>query len=189
VPTLKRIFVGSLFVAFATILAFLLYHSVNETIRSANDAVSEGPGYYNAYTRFVPTDFEPGVSAALDLALSCLLAAGLFYGIAGRKWARNNALTPTEAPKTATKANAGFARTKQRLWLIPVWFVAQYGRNLFSGMSTGQALGAMTSIGELWISALVIAVIVLYANNYQVVFGDRDAKKPESIEKPAAPKP
>ncbi len=56
-------------------------------------------------------------------------------------------------------------------------------------MSAGQALDMMTSIESLWISAFVITVVVLYANNYQVVFGGGAAENPEQTEKPTAPKP
>jgi hypothetical protein len=74
------------------------------------------------------------------------------------------------------------AMHKRRLWLIPAWLVAKYLWNMVSGMSAGQALDAMTSINNLWISAVVITVIVLYAMNYQVTY--EKAAKPK---KPAAP--
>jgi hypothetical protein len=50
-------------------------------------------------------------------------------------------------------------------------------------MSASQALAMMTSIESLWISVVVITVIVLYARNYQVVFG----KESEQKRKPATP--
>ncbi|MGB0063073.1 MAG: hypothetical protein WBP85_01395 [Terracidiphilus sp.] len=78
---------------------------------------------------------------------------------------------------------------KRRLLLIPAWLVAQYVYNLFSGMSAGLALAAMTSIAELWYSAIVIAVIVLYANNYKLEYGNKKAETPKPTGKPAEPKP
>ncbi|MFZ0395435.1 MAG: hypothetical protein WBX09_13840 [Terracidiphilus sp.] len=77
----------------------------------------------------------------------------------------------------------------RRLFLIPVWFLAQWVHNLFLGMSLGQALDMMTSIESLWISAVVVTVIILYAGGYQVVYESSAAKKPEPAEKPTAPKP
>jgi len=62
----------------------------------------------------------------------------------------------------------------RRLLLIPAWFVAQYVWDLFPSWDFVGALEAMTSPISLMTSLLVIVVIVLWANKYQVVFEDDD---------------
>ena len=82
---MKRVALWSaFFVAFVAVV-FLLYPGVAALIRLVNDGVSAGSGYYNPYTRFVPANYEPGISLALGFGLSGFLVAASFYRIAQRK--------------------------------------------------------------------------------------------------------
>lgn len=68
-----------------------------------------------------------------------------------------------------------------RLWLIPLWLLAQcIWIRIDNAPSWLDAIALMTSIEHLWYSAVVIVVIVLYANNYQVVYGKPETKKRDS---------
>jgi hypothetical protein len=80
--TIKRVLLVSSFFVTAVALAFLLYPTVLRFVQFVNDGVSEGPGYYNPYTRFVPALYEQWFSVAFDLGLSALGTAALFYGMA-----------------------------------------------------------------------------------------------------------
>lgn len=176
---MKRVALWSAFLLAVVVLGFLLHPTATWLVQAVNDGVSSGcqPAYSGGdgwcwsrpYTRFVPTTYEPGVSLGLDLGLSSLLAAALFHGINQRKQTR-------AVSNARSKSNL----IKRRLWLIPAWLVAQYIWNLFSGMSGVAAFETMTSIESLWISAVVITFIVLYANNYQLAFGKeaKQTKKP-----------
>ncbi len=70
-----------------------------------------------------------------------------------------------------------------RLLLIPAWFVAQLVWKSFQQGSFLGGMEAMTSLESLWFSLVVVVVVVLYANNYQLVFG-KDTKQQQ---KPGAP--
>jgi hypothetical protein len=143
------------------------------------------------YPRFVPWKYETYVTIAFDLGLAALCISGLFYGIlvARRKKETDKIAKPALEPTTAaSKSNRQSIRLKRRLLLIPVWFLAQYLWNMFSGMSFGEALDMMTSINSLWISAVVITAIVLYAKNYQVVYESNATKKPSPTQKAIVPK-
>lgn len=66
---------------------------------------------------------------------------------------------------------------KTRLWLIPLWLVAQCVWIRTDVDSWLDALALMTSIEHLWPTAIVVTVVVLYANKYQLVYGKDAAKK------------
>jgi len=189
---IRKIFHASLFFVTTISLAFVLYPAVRRLVLLINYGVSEGDGYYNPYTRFVPSSYQPGVTLAFDLGLSVLGAAASFYWamlVARRRKAYTPTSAPTPKPEESTAKNAEQStQFKRRLILIPVWFLAQYLWNVFSGMSFGEALGTMTSINSLWISAVVITVIVLYAKNYQVVYESNATPKPSRTQKVVVPK-
>lgn len=176
---MKKVALWSAFFLAVVMLAFLFYPVAVWLVRSVNDGVSSGclPGgqdysgwcWSNPYTRFIPTEYEGAAALALDAGLALMCVSGLFYGVplvAKRKHVVATITVPTSAngKRRATTA-------RRRLLLIPAWFLAQYIWNLFSGMSFSQALGMMTSIQDLWYSAVVVTIIVIYAKNYQVAFG------------------
>ncbi len=66
----------------------------------------------------------------------------------------------------------------RRLFLIPVWLVAQYAWNAYSQGSFVHGFEAMTSLDSLWVSFVVIVAVVYYAMK---------AKRPEQAPKAAAP--
>jgi hypothetical protein len=180
---MKRAVQWSAFFLGVVVLGFLLHPAAVWIVTAANDGVSSGyntAGLYwsRPYTRFIPEQYESGFALALGQGLAALGVCGVFYG--ARLTARRNRNHGQKKPA---------AKHTRRLLLIPVWFLAQYVYNLFSGLSMGRSLAMMTSIESLWYSAVVVTVIVLYARNYQVVFGDGTAGKPEPTEKTSAPKP
>lgn len=75
------------------------------------------------------------------------------------------------------------ATLRRRLLLIPVWFAAQYAWNLLHQGSPVGAFEEMTTLESLWTSLVVVAVVVLYANNYQVVFRNKVQENPGSEKK------
>ncbi len=176
---IRRVFFASLFFVLTVLLAIWFYPGISEKFSNFNSNVQGGIGsdstaYYWALN-------------ALDVGAALLCASALFYG-AILAFRRRKAIGQVEnsAPaiaKALGKNSRQSAQFRRRLLLIPVWLVAQYVWNLFSGMSASQALAMMTSIESLWISVVVITVIVLYARNYQVVFG----KESEQKRKPATP--
>ena len=183
--TIRRVFLASLFFMLTILLAIWFYPWTSQQLSEFNSTVQGGVGYdTSAYFLAL---------GALDAGLALLCTASLFYGtlLVVR---RGKTSTLVEGSKPAPAKAAGRETHKsvvlnRRFLLIPVWLVAQYLWNLFSGMSAGQALDMMTSINSLWISAVVITVVVLYARNYQVVFGNKDPEKPEPAEKSITPKP
>ncbi len=187
---LQRTFWVALFFLTTVVLAFGLYPLTAWAVHSINDGVSglHADGSPNTYTRLVPAGYEPTAIGALDLGMSIVAVCGLFYGASlvrrqndGLSELKENAKKPS---KSAGKDKTTSGQANHRLWLIPIWFVAQYIWNFLSGMSAGQALDMMTSLNSLWISAVVITVIVLYAKNYQVVFGrDEERQKNSSAPK------
>lgn len=188
--TLQRIFLASLFFLATIVLAFGLYPLMAWTVHSMNDGVSglHADGSPNTYTRLVPAGYEPTAIGALDLGMSIIAVCGLFYGallIRRKNDGQSESERSVKEPsKSAGKDKTTSGKTNHRLWLIPIWFVAEYIWNLLSGMSAGQALDMMTTLNSLWISAVVITVVVLYAKNYQVVFGkDEERQKSSSAPK------
>jgi hypothetical protein len=174
---MKRVVQWSAFFLAVVVLGFLLHPAAAWIVTIANDGVSSGynsAGLYwsRPYTRFIPEQYESGFALALSLGLAALCACGVFYAVgltARRKRGHGQA-------KTATKHT-------RRLLLIPVWLLAQYVHNLLSGMSMGQALAMMTSLESLLFSLVVVVVVVLYANGYQVAFGGaatQEQKLPDS---------
>jgi hypothetical protein len=184
---IRKIFHASLFFVTTISLAFVLYPVVRKLVLLINYGVSEGDGYYNPYTRFVPFTYQPGVTLAFDLGLSVFGAAALFYWamlVARQRKSENPTSAPrTKQEKSTTDNEEQSAKLKRRLLLIPAWLVAQFVWNMFSGASATDALSNMTSISSLWISAVVIIAIVLYAKNYQVVYESNAIKKPCEAEK------
>jgi hypothetical protein len=70
---------------------------------------------------------------------------------------------------------------KTRLWLIPLWLVAQ---GIWIRVEVGSwldTLTLMTSAEHLWITFVVIAVIVLYASKYRVEYGKDATKKNQNM--------
>jgi hypothetical protein len=179
---IRKIFHASLFFVTTISLAFVLYPAIRRLVQLINSGVSEGDHYYNPYTRFVPSSYQPGVTLAFDLGLSVLGAAALFYWamlVARRRKSDTPTSAPTPKPVDSTAKNAEqSARFKRRLLLIPAWLVAQFIWNLFSGASAFDALLDTTSIESLFTSAVVITGIVLYARGYEIGFGNDAAKKP-----------
>jgi len=175
VQVIRRIFLASLFFVITVILTIWFYPGISEEFSSFNSSVQGGVGS--------DTSAYFWALNALDIGAALLCASALFYGgmlIARRK--KTKAAIPEPAP---AKPGGKKATNNRRLLLIPAWFLAQYIWNLFSGMSAVQALSMMTTINSLWISAVVITAIVLYANDYQVVFGkDSDGKPSNSPTKP-----
>lgn len=68
----------------------------------------------------------------------------------------------------------------RRLFLIPIWLVAQYIWNLYQQGSFAQAFAAMTSLDSLWVSFIVTIAIIYYAT--------KASGKPDESRKPSAPK-
>ena len=194
---LKWVLLASLFFLTNVAFAFCIYPGVSWVIHTLNHGVSSGYNpaglfWSRPYPRFVPWQYESDVTIAFDLGLAVLCVSGLFYGIllaARRKSGIGKMTKPALEPTTAaSKNNRQTIRLKRRLLLIPFWFLAQYLWNVSSGVSFGEALDMMTSINSLWISAVVITAIVLYAKNYQVVFESNATKKPSHVQKSIAPK-
>jgi hypothetical protein len=160
----RRILLGSSFFIVVLVLAFVLYPVVLWLVQFINDGVSEGSGYYNPYTRFVPASFEDGLSLALDLGLSAFGAAALFYGLMRIK--RQNPRT-TEAAIAGKEPPAKSARLmwiNHRLWLIPVWLIARYIWNAIDQGSLVRGFEKMTSLESLWVTFIVIIAILYYAS-------------------------
>ena len=193
---LKRVFLTSLFFLVNVAFAFCIYPAVTFVIHSLNQGVSSGYNpaglfWSRLYPRFIPWEYETGAANAFDLGLATLCTSGLIYGILAKRQKKEIGTVTKLAiePTTAVgKVNRQSLQFKRRLLLIPAWFVAQYLWNMFSGMSFGQSLDMMTSINSLWISAVVITAIVLYAKNYQVVYESNATKKPSHTQKAIVPK-
>ena len=177
---IRRIFLASLFFLANASLAFWFYSGVHWAVRSLNRGTSsgynpEGLFWSREYPRFIPWEYETAASIAFDLGLAALCVSGAFYGamlIARRKKATAPVDTaPTTPAPAAGKRAEQSAQRRRRLLLIPAWLVFQYFKNLFSGMSGVGAIEAMTSIESLFFSDVVVAVVVLYANGYEVAFG------------------
>jgi len=72
---------------------------------------------------------------------------------------------------------------KTRLWLIPLWLLAQcIWIRIDAAQSWLDAISLMTSIEHLWYSGIVIVVIVLYANKYGLEYDKPAVKKRGSNE-------
>jgi H+/Cl- antiporter ClcA len=173
VQTIRRVFLASLFFVLTVLLAVWFFPEMAEQFSSFNSNVQGGVGF--------GTDAYFLALYALDVGLALLCASALFYVgmlIARQKTTVANPPDPDPAIPPA-KTGDKKAKRNRRLLLIPVWFLAQYIYNLFSGMSLGQALGMMTSIESLWLSFVVVVVVILYANGYGVAFGTSPAKKPK----------
>lgn len=176
---IKNVFLGSLFFVVTILLAIWFYPGISEEFSGFNSSVQGGVGSgTSAY--FLALN-------ALDIGAALLCASALFYMgmlIARRKKAVANTQEPQPAISPAAIHGKKSAHNR-RLLLIPIWFLAQYIHNLFSGIPFGQALAMMTSIESLWYSVVVVTVIVLYARNYQVVFGKvaKQPQKPAALEK------
>lgn len=185
---MKKIALWSAFSLVVVVLCFLLHPASVWIVRAVNDGessgcVPSGPNYSGwcwsrPYTRFIPTEYEAATALALDAGLAILCVSGVFYELPMIAKRKRTASTVAVTGKRKRRPTAA----KHRLLLIPAWLLAQFVWNLFSGLPAGQALDTMTSIESLWASAVVITVIVLYARNYQVVFG-KDPQKPATPEK------
>jgi hypothetical protein len=202
---MKKVAQWSAFFLAVVVLGFLLHpaavwiiHTVNDgTTSDCHPATPDGNGWCwtSSYTRFVPSDYEHGFVLGIDLAISMLFASGLFYGamlvVRQRKAGRQDTVPMTAPAKPAAKSAETSARFRRRLFLIPAWLAAQYVWNLFSGETAGQALAMMTAIVELWPTAIVITVIVLYAKGYEIGYGNDTAKKtgPESKKSDGSTRP
>lgn len=68
---------------------------------------------------------------------------------------------------------------KRRLLLIPAWLLAQFFQSFHQQGSSVGAFEKMTSLNDLWLSFVVIVVVVLYANRYEVVFEHQAGEKPK----------
>ena len=185
---IRRVLLASLFFLANISLAFWFYPGVTWAVRSLNRGISSGYNpaglfWSREYSRFIPLEYETATSIAFDLGIAALCVSGAFYGamlIARRKKATapvDPASTPP-APSVRKRVEQS-AQRRRRLLLIPAWLIFQYVKNLFSGMSGGGAFEAMTSLESLFFSLVVVAVVVLYANGYQVAFGDNAAQKPK----------
>jgi len=186
---IRRVFLASLFFLANASLAFWFYSGVHWAVRSLNRGISsgynpEGLFWSREYPRFIPWEYETAASITFDLGLATLCVSGAFYGamlIAKRKKATAPVdPAPTTPAPVASKRVERSAQRRRRLLLIPAWLVFQYVKNLFSGMSGVRAFEAMTSIGSLYVSVIVVVVVVLYANGYEVGFGNNAEQKPKS---------
>jgi len=173
---MKRIALWSAFFLATVVLGFLLHPAAVWTVSAANDGTSSGynpAGLYwsRPYTRFVPMEYEPAVSLALDLGVSCLAVAGLFLVIARKRRVSAPVPVADEPIEAPVKEQGRFARIKPRLWLIPAWFVAQFLYEIPGAWSEDhssllwvalRALSAQTSPVALFTSLAVIIAAIFY---------------------------
>jgi hypothetical protein len=138
VTALRRIFFASLFVLAATVIGVFLYSGMARLVSVLN-------GEPTLYPRFVPTEFDVAVSLALDLGLSCLATATLFYGIG--RWRAIRASSPTPAviadpQQTGVPAKAVRLRLRSRFWLLLAWFGVQFLYDLIAKTSAPDGVSA-----------------------------------------------
>jgi hypothetical protein len=172
-PTIRRLFLASLFFTLTVSVAIWFYPGIENWFSRFNSSVQGGIG---------STAYAEVATGALDVGLALLCTSSVFYVamlVANRKKANPPVDTPVNPPPPAGKGDAKSARLRCRLLLIPAFLVFQYVRNLFSGMSAVGSLEGMTSLGSLFFSFVVVVVVVLYANGYEVAFGSA-AEKPKS---------
>jgi hypothetical protein len=172
---IRRVFLVSLFFTVSVLVAIWFYPGIENWFSGFNSSVQGGIG---------STTYAEIATGALDVGSALLCTSAVFYG-AMLIAKRGKAEHPTNAPSapTASKIAAGDGqrtRLRQRLLLIPVWLIFQYSKNLFSGMSPVGAFEAMTSLESLFFSLVVVAVVVLYANGYQVTYGSAETQKSPS---------
>jgi hypothetical protein len=171
VKVIQRVFLASLFFMLTVLLSVWFYPGIDEEFTNYYSRVQGGIG---------STTYTQIAIGALDIGSAFLCVSALFYGVT-LVYRRRRRLPHSSAPKpelaeTEVEDNRGGAQFKRRLLLIPIWLLAQYLWNLFSGMSIGTALDMMTSLNELWVSAAAVTVIVLYAKNYRLVFEGKGSK-------------
>jgi len=173
---IRRVFLASLFFTVTVLVAIWFFPEIANQFSNFNSSVQGGAGFgTNAYFWAL---------YALDVGAALLCTSAVFYGAMlivkrGRAERLDQTQIAPPAPQIAA-ANEQRARRRRRLLLIPAWLIFQYVKNLFSGTSAVGAFEAMTSLESLFFSLVVVVVVVLYANGYQVTYGSAETQKSPS---------
>lgn len=163
VATLRRIVFASIFVIITTVIGVLFYSGIARLVSLAN-------GEPTLYPRLVPPEFDIGIAITLDLCLSLLTTAVIFYGIA-RTRARSGRpvyAVASNRQENGTTAMAARLRSVKRYWLLLAWL----GVQLFYDFVTRtaaidgpfayrllEALGRMTTPLQLFTSFVALVII------------------------------
>ena len=161
---LRKIIVVSIFTLAVIAIGFFLYPLIEQLVANLN----------GNYAYFVPSRFVQPISAVIDLSAACLLTAGLFYGAIQMRMRRRptrKIVRSTGTPPQQTEPKDGETHSKQRFWLIPIWFVIQFFYEIPGAWATDhsslssvvlRAISAQTSLNALWLSFLVILGVIFY---------------------------